>query len=122
MSSLSNLFCRAPLKIPSKTLDVLLEEESLATVDALKIDVEGSEWLVLRGATRTLNNRKAPKIVFEFMDWAEAQVPGAHPGSAQELLREQGYQIWRLADYLKGGPPCPDIIRKGSEMFFAEKR
>lgn len=49
---------------PTVTLDEYVEEHRLTRVDFIKIDTDGHELAVLRGATRTLE-RLRPIIVFE---------------------------------------------------------
>lgn len=48
------------------TLDSFVKEEKLKTVDLIKIDVDGFELDILRGASETID-RFRPIIVFEFM-------------------------------------------------------
>jgi FkbM family methyltransferase len=48
------------------TLDSYVKEKKLNTVDLIKIDVDGFELDILRGATDTID-RYRPVIVFEFM-------------------------------------------------------
>ena len=90
-------------------------------ISVLKIDVEGFEILVLIGATNMLKCGKIKLIVFEFLDWAESQVPGHTCGDSQRFLVEMGYQIWRLKDYLEGKPSLTTILEVGYEMLVAKK-
>ncbi len=59
---------RAPLgkviKVAVQTLDRFLAEQSIARVDFIKMDVEGGELGVLRGAARMLKELR-PTILFE---------------------------------------------------------
>ncbi len=50
------------------TLDRYLQTRAVARVDLLKVDVEGSELGVLRGAAHLLSRSDAPVIVCEFSD------------------------------------------------------
>ena len=61
----------------------------MGRVDAIKIDVEGAEYLVLDGARETICKFK-PTIVCEAM----ADVPGFEhgPDSGVRLLQELGYR------------------------------
>ena len=52
-------------EVVSTTLDLYLERENIKRVDLLKIDVEGFELAVLRGAERHLQNQNIQAIYFE---------------------------------------------------------
>ncbi len=123
MGSLAAQFHGQPVSVHAQTLDSILAEERIHHVDMIKVDVEGCEDIVFRGAKRLLTTTDAPIILFEFCDWAEARVPGARPGNAQAVLREYGYKIWRLPDFLgKRRGPSKEAITKGFEMLVAVKR
>lgn len=49
-----------------RSLDNIMDELNLQTIDLLKIDVEGHEWDVLKGATRTFDSRRIGMVQFEF--------------------------------------------------------
>jgi len=51
------------IKIPVKTIDKLIEELNLKKIDIIKIDTEGSELPVLRGAEKTLKANPNIKII-----------------------------------------------------------
>jgi FkbM family methyltransferase len=75
------------IQVKCRTLDSLVEELNIQP-DFLKIDVEGFEHLVLRGADRTLD-RFHPRIVLEAN-------PG-DPGEAMtEILSEHGYEFQHI--------------------------
>ena len=73
MGSLGPQFDAAPIMLKRRTLDSLLAEIDIHSVDVMKIDVEGAELGVLRGAQQLLSSDRAPVLVFEFIDWAEAR-------------------------------------------------
>lgn len=56
---------RRTIPVKVTTLDNLLENLHMKSVDLMKIDVEGAEILVLCGATETLSNYMIQKIVME---------------------------------------------------------
>lgn len=58
------------LEVPVETLDRLAEAQGLARLDLIKIDVEGAEAEVIRGARRTIA-RHRPVVVFE--NWLDAE-------------------------------------------------
>jgi len=72
------------------TLDDLVGSLGLSRVDVVKIDVDGFELDVLRGARRTLR-RFAPLLV---MEWSPASLRsyGVDPGVLVDLLAEVGYR------------------------------
>jgi len=78
--------------VATETLDNLLRRTSLRRVDAIKIDVEGAEELVLRGALNTLT-RMRPAIVFEINPGA-CSCLGLSPHGATELLQSLGYNCF----------------------------
>jgi FkbM family methyltransferase len=51
------------IDVETDTLDNIVDEAGLDTVDFVKIDVEGAEGLVVKGAERTL--RKARALLIE---------------------------------------------------------
>jgi FkbM family methyltransferase len=83
-------------EVKIETLDNLLEEYSLDRVDAIKIDVEGAEELVLRGATRSLALHK-PVIIFEFNPGCADRL-GLSPDGARDFLESLGYEFVVLGD------------------------
>jgi hypothetical protein len=102
MGSLAPQFHTRPVTVPTRRLDSLAGELGLARVDALKIDVEGLEASVLRGAEQLLRAFRPP-VVFEFCDWAEERV--SKRGDAQRVLLDLGYCIWDIGTLRRGGPP-----------------
>jgi FkbM family methyltransferase len=54
------------VEVPVTTLDDIIEEHELPRVDLLKIDVEGLEIEVLKGAGQSLSQKKILCIQFEF--------------------------------------------------------
>ena len=83
----------AVLEVETTTIDDLLARGGLPAPDVIKIDVEGAELDVIRGAGKTLS-RHRPTIICE----AHGTMPLLY-----ELLRAEGYEI----DVLDDGPPEP---------------
>jgi hypothetical protein len=65
-------------------------------IDIIKIDVEGAELDVLKGAIGIISSDRPPVIVFEFADWAEERIVGQKPGDAQSFLFEHNYRLFSL--------------------------
>lgn len=76
------------------TLDDLVAELGLESVDCLKIDVDGHEVEVLRGASETLKRFK-PLIFFEHSPYGIAE-KGYDPSEVAEIFRGVGYQFAHL--------------------------
>ena len=69
-------------KVPMLTLDEYARGQGLARVDLLKVDVEGAEMEVLRGAKKMLSETK---LLF-----LEVHPPFSTLNAATELLKESG--------------------------------
>ena len=66
--------------IKAITLDTFVEQSSIAKVDLLKLDCEGAEAAVLRGATKLIQRDK-PDIVCEVLEPFEKELTNAFAGS-----------------------------------------
>jgi len=76
------------VEVEMDTLDSVLEEVGVDSVDVLKIDVEGAEGLVVRGAEKTL--KKAKAVLIEI--WPEnVWVVG--------YLQNSGYKLAKTIDH-----------------------
>lgn len=82
------------IRVPTATLDQIVDDHKLRKVDLMKIDVEGHEYQVLRGARRTLARFK-PVLVFEFSDklWRSA---GVTLSEVEAYLGSLGYALFVL--------------------------
>jgi len=116
MGALAPQFYSESCPVMTRTLDHLVESQQLDHVSVLKIDVEGHEAAVFRGARKLLARSPGPLVIFEFCDWAEARFPNASAGDAQRFLSRLGYRLWRLDDYSRGRPPLKDPLTKGAAM------
>ncbi len=75
-------------------LDEYCEQQRIESVRLLKIDVEGAEYFVLKGATRLLGSANPPIVIFE-MNRAMAGDLGASPQKLETFLSGFGYSIFR---------------------------
>lgn len=82
------------VRVPVVTLDAYVERERIDRVDLLKVDVEGAEALVVRGAPRLLSGAGAPAIFFE-ADEALSAGFGATTRGVKQVLVDHGYDIYR---------------------------
>ena len=76
------------------TLDAAVEELGIQRVDLIKLDVDGHEPAVLRGAGATLA-RDAPDIVIELAPCLYTSQP-AEFDAILDLLWTEGYELRRL--------------------------
>ena len=99
--------------------DVIPPEQALAFV---KIDVEGGEFHVLRGAIETIR-RCRPIVVFEGGPKSTGQY-GVEPGEVYELIRGPlGGRLSTMRRWLTGLPPYAEaefceVWRSGVEFYF----
>ena len=75
-----------PVIVPVETLDAQLKDNDF--IGVMKIDVEGFEHEVLRGAEKTFANRRVRDCVFE-----EHQ---AYPTQVSRWFESHGYRVFRL--------------------------
>jgi FkbM family methyltransferase len=76
------------------TIDAELSARQVASLDFLKIDVEGYDLHVLRGARGYIAKRAIGFVQFEYnVDWA---IAGSTLAAAYELLSGYGYEVFLL--------------------------
>jgi FkbM family methyltransferase len=79
-------------EIATEQLDRVLQRAAVDRVDVVKLDVQGAEELVLRGAMKNISSTR-PLIIFEI--FPEGTVPiGLAPFGAWELLQSIGYKFF----------------------------
>lgn len=91
------------ITVETDMLDRVLESAGIKRVDLIKIDVEGGELGVLKGAASCIAGSR-PVIIFEH-GAAAAGAYGATPEEVYALLCDQcGLKIWLMQDWLLGRP------------------
>lgn len=110
------------IKVNITSLDSIIDE--LPPIRMIKIDVEGAEHLVIKGAQQLLK-RDHPIVIFEHGKGG-ADIYGFSPGEMYDLLAQHGYQIFLLKDYLKNKNPlsreelCTQFHQQINYYFLAE--
>lgn len=114
------------IEVKTQTLDNILREESIGQVDFIKIDVEGAEYLVLKGAADCIRTHK-PYIVFEHGPGG-SDYYGIKPEQVYSLLSDDyGLRISLLNDWLLGKGPltrttfCHQYYSRKNYYFLAHK-
>jgi FkbM family methyltransferase len=82
--------------VRARPLDSILQEVGVSRVDVIKIDVEGAEALVLKGAKETLA-RYNPIVVVEVVE-RQLRSMGTSATELREFLRSQGYTPRHVSD------------------------
>jgi FkbM family methyltransferase len=104
--------------VPMATLDDYLRKRSIYSVDVMKIDVEGAELFVLRGATSLLKRADAPLILYEGGFLSKGF--DYHPVEQMWLLEKYGYCLF-VIDPQTGRISRPDHGRAYDAMVIAVK-
>jgi FkbM family methyltransferase len=108
------------IDVQVKRLDDLIPEKT--TIGFIKLDVEGGEFGVLKGALRVIKESR-PVIIFE-CGLGASDYYNTEPEAIYSLItREAGLQLSLLSDWLKSRPPLSgeaflDIYRNNSEWYF----
>lgn len=122
MGALAPQFGVSPMRVPAKSVDTILAECDESNVRVMKVDVEGFEAQVFKGAERLLTGSSPPVIFFEFCDWAERRANGCKVGDAQRLLLDWGYSIWTLDAYRSQGRDLAQPLTSGFETLVARRK
>lgn len=100
-------------KIEAITLDRFVEEEQIPKLKVLKVDVQGWEYYVFKGAEKLLDANRIDHIIFEFESWAE-EGADLMAGAAQEFLMRKGFRLQTFS-----GEEITEPLTKGSAMLHA---
>jgi FkbM family methyltransferase len=85
------------IEVAVMTLDSYIATGRIERVDVMKVDVEGAEMLVFRGAHGLLSSEAAPMIFFEVNDALCASF-STSGRDVKQLLADRGYGIFRWRD------------------------
>ncbi len=118
--SMSPIFTEKSEEVETTRLTSIISKLNIGKIDFLKVDVEGYEFFVFKGAKDLLVSENAPDIIFEFLDWAETDAT-KEAGIAQRLLIEYGYKLYNFDSKNKVQPLANPIV-EGGAMIFATKQ
>ncbi len=85
-------------KVPTITLDRFLEKNKINKIDLLKVDIEGSEYSLLKGAKKALKKNKIKIILLEIMDKKNNYVKKEK--KILSLLKNKNFNLIRKANIL----------------------
>jgi len=94
--------------IPTVTIDGLMKDGEIPDVHFIKIDCEGSEMRILRGAEQTLRNHR-PKLLIE-INRQMLEDRGTKDTEIYEFLLGLNYEWQIVQPNTPGGSPQFDII------------
>lgn len=95
------------IEIELTTIDEFLKKENIKNIDLIKIDTEGADYLILKGAEKLLESEKAPILFCEY----NRAVEGGFLHKTEDMyyfLVKMGYEIFEIK---KGKLLKFDIIR-----------
>jgi FkbM family methyltransferase len=76
------------LKVRGERLDTLLQSFSGEKIDLMKIDVEGAEYSVFKGAGTWIQKGRIRNILFELFE--------SYPSPTFSYLEKHGYRVYRI--------------------------
>lgn len=83
----------ASIKVPANTLDRILRQNNIETVDLLKMDIEGSEVAALHGCSEYLASKRIKGIYFE-VNPSCLSAQNTSREQLVDLLTEYGYRLF----------------------------
>jgi FkbM family methyltransferase len=99
------------------TLDNIFPQE-VSSDSLLKIDVEGFEYNVLKGATNVLNNNNVKAIIIELNGCSERY--GLNDGMVDELLVQNGFEKYDYDPYTRELSPIPQFHTEENTLYIKE--
>lgn len=93
-----NAAARDSVEVACITLDDFMSEEGIDHIDILKLDTQGSESRVLRGAKKTLSDSKI-SLVFTEVNFVTLYKDGALFHQLASELYQFGFSLYRFYDF-----------------------
>jgi FkbM family methyltransferase len=104
--------CADNVQVALTNLDLVRDKGEIVRVDVLKMDVEGAEMRVLRGAARTLQLDK-PVLLMELFD-AALRGQNSSADEVLDFLRNLGFRIFEFDP--ASGKPVPSAAPRSSNI------
>lgn len=112
------------ISIPAVTLDTYVEQRGIKSVTLIKLDVEGAELKILRGATGLLRASSPPMWILEINEETAAAC-GYHPKDLLAFLAQHGYRFYQpvwgrmIRTVTRLEPSSADSIHNGMNLLCA---
>lgn len=91
--------------VPVKRFDEIVGELKLSRIDVIKLDIEGAEWIALRGAINSIG-RFRPVLILE-IGRETCRAAGHEPEALVQWLAKLGYRVEKIVDGGKTEPLDP---------------
>ena len=103
------------IKVPATTLDAAVARAGLAQVDIVKIDAQGAETQILRGAAQTLSGPRLRTVLLELWPFGLENCGGS-AGEVAERLRDWGFNPSTLTK--RGAEPLSwgDVLQQAAAL------
>ena len=85
------------VSVPTIPLDALIPESQRQSIALIKLDIEGAEYLAVRGMTGLLDSRPGPDLICEVCDHYLQQL-GSSAAELLAFLGELGYRAYIMRD------------------------
>ncbi|HEX8250963.1 MAG TPA: FkbM family methyltransferase [Pyrinomonadaceae bacterium] len=89
-------------QVPATTVDDYCADKGIEQIDLLKIDTEGAELQVMKGARKMLESKRIKCVTFEFGQTTFDM--GNRPEEIEDFLGEMNYSVRNI---VKGNPVFP---------------
>jgi len=109
----------AEAKIQHTTLDHWAVRSGIEYVDHIKIDTQGAELLVLKGAEKILESVRCLEVEVEFNPIYEGQVLFS---DVDAFLRKKGFVLWKLTNMAHYGRDAENSIELGEDCTHYDDR
>jgi len=105
------------VEVPSITLDAYCEQNAIERIDLLKLDVQGGELRVLRGARRMLQAQRV-RLVFTELLFAPTYRGQPSINAYFELLDGYGYELFDMLNLTRSGDRLiqSDVLFRPKEL------
>lgn len=107
-------------KVPIWTLDEYAEREKIQSINFLKVDVEGFEGHVLRGAKRLIS-RSPDLIVMSELAQKNFEPLGFSTQEVIDYMCELGFEVWIIGDNGLSFIPVGETTYSSQNFFFIRR-